>query len=72
MPIYEFQCDAEKGGCGCVFEVLQKLNDPLPFCPECGKKRKVKKLISVPSLRFIGSGFYINDYGSGSGRKSNQ
>lgn len=59
MPIYEFQCESEK--CGHQFEELQKFDDPLPVCPKCGKK-KVRKMLSTPALKFVGSGFYVNDY----------
>jgi len=32
-------------------------------CPECGKRKG--RCYDVPNLRFVGSGFYVNDYGTG-------
>lgn len=58
MPIYEYSCSR----CDHKFEVRQGYDDPKPACPQCNKKRKVKRLISVPALKFVGSGFYCNDY----------
>ena len=61
MPIYEYHC----GQCEERMEMIQKISDP-PFthCPKCGGE--VRKLISSPAIRFKGSGFYKNDYASGS------
>jgi len=61
MPIYEYQCQA----CGHQLEVLQKVSDaPLKKCPECGKP-KLQKLMSAPSFRLKGSGWYETDFKSG-------
>jgi len=60
MPLYEYLCHR----CGKNFEVLQKFADEtLSQHPECGGE--VERLVSAPSLKFKGSGWYINDYGSG-------
>jgi putative FmdB family regulatory protein len=62
MPIYEYQCLK----CGKRTEWLQRMSDaPLAACPECGGE--VKKLISSPAVQFKGSGWYVSDYGKGSG-----
>ncbi|HEY1773101.1 MAG TPA: zinc ribbon domain-containing protein [Gammaproteobacteria bacterium] len=61
MPIYEYQCQA----CGHQLEVLQKVSDtPLKKCPECGKP-KLQKLLSAPSFRLKGGGWYETDFKSG-------
>ncbi len=61
MPIYEYQCQA----CGHQLEVLQKISDaPLKKCPECGKP-KLQKLMSAPSFRLKGGGWYETDFKSG-------
>ena len=61
MPIYEYQCQA----CGHQLEVLQKVSDaPLKKCPECGKP-KLQKLMSAPSFRLKGGGWYETDFKSG-------
>jgi len=61
MPIYEYQCQA----CGHQLEVLQKVSDaPLKKCPECGKP-KLQKLMSAPSFRLKGAGWYETDFKSG-------
>lgn len=66
MPVYEYNCNKEAGGCGHSFEITQKFSDPTKRkCPKC-KKLKLKRLFGVPGLAFKGSGFYVNDYGKGS------
>ena len=61
MPIYEYQCSK----CG-VFEVTQRItDDALKKCPTC--HHKVQKLISNTSFQLKGTGWYITDYGRGSG-----
>jgi putative FmdB family regulatory protein len=65
MPLYEYQCEA----CGHRFEVIQKFSDaPLTQCPTCSGP--VAKLLSSPAIQFKGSGFYLTDYGRGTGSKS--
>lgn len=65
MPLYEYQCDA----CGHRFEKIQKFSDPpIAVCPECGGP--VQKLLSSPAIQFKGSGFYLTDYGRGTGTKA--
>ena len=59
MPIYEYKCTK----CGSVFEILQKVNDPLTKkCIHC--HGPVKKLLSPPALQFKGTGWYVTDYAS--------
>jgi len=57
MPIYEYSCHR----CGQKFEVRQKFADkPLKIHEECGGE--AERLISVPSLHFKGTGWYVTDY----------
>ncbi len=57
MPIYEYKC----GGCGEVFEVLQKYSDPAPEKHECGS-REVQRIMSAAAFVFKGEGWYVTDY----------
>ena len=67
MPIYEYQCHA----CGAVVEELQKISDPpLKKCPECGAN-KLEKLVSAPSFRLSGTGWYETDFKSDGDTKRN-
>jgi putative FmdB family regulatory protein len=64
MPLYEYECDA----CAHKFEVIQKFSDPpITTCPACAGT--VHKLLSSPAIQFKGSGFYLTDYGRGTGKK---
>ena len=64
MPIYEYRCSA----CGHELEALQKVSAaPLRKCPECGKPG-LHKLISAPSFRLKGGGWYETDFKSGNKR----
>lgn len=66
MPIYEYRCEA----CNEVHEALQKASDaPLTDCSACGEPR-LRKLIGRVGVLFKGSGFHVNDYSRGGGRKS--
>jgi putative FmdB family regulatory protein len=57
MPLYEYECEAEKTR----FEVIQKFSDaPVATCPTCGAP--VRRLLSSPAIQFKGSGWYITDY----------
>jgi len=63
MPLYEYKCQS----CGEKFEVIQKFSDaPLETHEKCGGP--VERLISPSALQFKGSGWYVNDYGSGNGK----
>jgi putative FmdB family regulatory protein len=68
MPVYEYKCEQ----CNFDFERLQKMSEePIKKCPKCGGK--VKRLIgSDINIIFKGSGFYVNDYGKGSGNSSSK
>ena len=67
MPIYEYRCAA----CGHELEALQKITDaPLKACPEC-KKRRLERLMSAPSFRLKGGGWYETDFKSDGEKKRN-
>lgn len=58
MPIYEYQCDS----CGANFDAIQKFSDaPLTECRQCGAEG-VRKLLSAPSFRLKGGGWYETDF----------
>src|SRR6185436_4052448 len=57
--------------CGHELDALQKLSDaPLKKCPECGKQ-KLARLMSAPSFRLKGSGWYETDFKGDSDKKRN-
>jgi putative FmdB family regulatory protein len=57
MPLYEYKCHR----CGRNLEVQQKFADePLTIHEGCGGE--LERLISVPTLQFKGSGWYVTDY----------
>ncbi|MGD9583375.1 MAG: FmdB family zinc ribbon protein [Lysobacterales bacterium] len=67
MPIYEYRCQS----CGSVFENLQKLSDPDPEqCPSCGQAQ-ITRLLSAPSFRLAGSGWYETDFKKDGDKKRN-
>ena len=58
MPIYEYHCDS----CGANFDAIQKFSDaPLSACRQCGAEG-VRKLLSAPSFRLKGGGWYETDF----------
>ena len=58
MPIYEYQCE----NCDHHFDKLQKISGaPLRECPEC-QQETLKKLVSAPSFKLKGSGWYETDF----------
>ena len=62
MPIYEYKCSK----CEHQFEVIQRFSEnPVESCPECNEK-SVKKLVSAPSFRLKGGGWYETDFKTGS------
>ena len=61
MPIYEYKCS----NCEHQFELIQKFSDqPAEVCPECSKK-SIQKLVSAPSFRLKGGGWYETDFKTG-------
>jgi putative FmdB family regulatory protein len=65
MPLYEYECFL----CGHHFERIRKVADAATVsCPACGGK--VRRLLGVPALQFKGSGWYVTDYGKGTGERS--
>jgi putative FmdB family regulatory protein len=68
IPIYEYECDPEKDGCGHTFEEFAKMSDPVCTggkCPECGKL-KLHRLFGVPGLIFKGTGWTEKFHGNSS------
>lgn len=67
MPIYEYRCNA----CGHELDALQKIGDAhLVDCPECDASA-LRRLISKPSFRLKGSGWYETDFKSDKEKKRN-
>lgn len=62
MPIYEYKCTK----CEKVFERIVPVVDSSKavFC-DCTPKAKAKKIISAPSFRLEGSGWYETDFKTG-------
>ena len=60
MPIYEWKCK----DCEIYWEDLYNKPEEAPQtrkCPQCGKRRN--RAVSTFGMKFVGSGFYCNDYG---------
>jgi putative FmdB family regulatory protein len=57
MPIYEFRC----ARCGKLAEVVQRVGERPPPCPECGSKRMVRA-VSRTSFQLKGGGWYADLY----------
>ena len=67
MPIYEYRCES----CGHELDALQKLSDdPLEDCPDC-QGPSLRRLISAPSFRLKGDGWYETDFKSDKETKRN-
>ncbi len=67
MPIYEYRCES----CGHEFDALQKLSDNLlQDCPDC-EVRSLRRLMSAPSFRLKGEGWYETDFKSDKENKRN-
>ncbi len=67
MPIYEFECSS----CGHRFDRLQKLSDTDPsVCPACDAPH-LRRMVSAPSFRLAGSGWYETDFKKDSDKKRN-
>jgi putative FmdB family regulatory protein len=64
VPIYEYKCPK-----GHVFEVFQRIEDPLPeVCEVCGEG-PLQRVLHPVAVHFKGSGFYATDYGRGARKK---
>ena len=62
MPIYEYQCSK----CDKVFErIVSVANSTKTVFCDCSPKAKAKKIISAPSFRLDGSGWYETDFKTG-------
>ncbi len=58
MPIYEFECLT----CKKRFERLQKMADPDPdVCIHCGAG-PIRRCVTAPAFRLVGSGWYETDF----------
>ncbi len=54
MPIFDYQCLQ----CAHIIEdVLQKSDDDLKFCPECGTD-ELRRLIGAANFQLKGDGWY--------------
>ena len=63
VPRYDYKCPE----CEHEFEVKQSFSeDPVASCPNCATASQ-RVFHAVPVV-FKGSGFYVNEYGKGSGR----
>jgi putative FmdB family regulatory protein len=59
MPIYEYLCS----NCGHDKEAFQRMSDaPLVKCPECGQDTLRKVVLSAPSFKLKGKGWYETDF----------
>ncbi|WBF65498.1 MAG: zinc ribbon domain-containing protein [Candidatus Kinetoplastibacterium crithidii] len=66
MPIYTYKCMT----CGCVNDVLQKMNDnPIQKCPDCGSS-SYSKQVTAPSFQLKGNGWYVTDFRDSKNNKS--
>ena len=62
MPTYEYECNS----CQHRFEENQSFSsEPVATCPKCTEDSR-RVFHAVPVV-FKGAGFYVNDYGKGSG-----
>ena len=62
MPIYEYKCIK----CDKIFERIVSVSDSTKsvFC-DCSPNARAKKIISAPSFRLEGSGWYETDFKTG-------
>lgn len=58
MPIYAYRCSH----CGHEKDVLQKISDAPPACPECGQS--MSKQVTAAAFDLKGSGWYKTDFAS--------
>lgn len=63
MPLYDYKCHE----CGEIQELILPMNESKQElfdrpCQKCQSNHLIKQVAGVPSIAFIGSGFYVNDY----------
>lgn len=59
MPRYDYKCP----DCGNVFEQQHSIKFEGDIeCPKCGYGKCEKQISKGVGVRFIGDGFYVNDY----------
>lgn len=64
MPIREYGCQNEE--CGHVFEILAAhCSEDLTKCPKCEQQSLVRLFSQTSPPKFVGNGWYVNDYGKG-------
>lgn len=56
MPIYDYRCKSCQHEAEFLHGISQALKEP---CPKCGAE--LERLISAPSVRFAGQGYYETD-----------
>ena len=64
MPCYDYRCKK----CGQVVEIRKEMDAPHPAVhyfsdPPCDGE--LEQVLHAPAIRFVGRGFYVNDYGKG-------
>lgn len=65
MPTYDYECSK----CGHLFDAFQSMSDePLVKCPSCGRNSLRRLIGGGLGVIFKGSGFYVTDSRSGSGK----
>ena len=62
MPIYEFECSK----CNKRFEKIISISNSDKITCDCSPNAVAKKVVSAPSFRLSGKGWYETDFKTGS------
>ena len=62
MPIYEFECSK----CNKRFEKIISMSNSDNITCDCSSNAVAKKVVSAPSFRLSGKGWYETDFKTGS------
>ena len=62
MPIYEFECSK----CNKRFEKIISISNSDKITCDCSPNAVAKKVVSAPSFRLSGKGWYVTDFKTGS------
>lgn len=62
MPIYEFECSK----CNKRFEKIISISNSDQITCDCSPNAVAKKVVSAPSFRLSGKGWYETDFKTGS------